>query len=142
MFFCYILECADRSFYVGVTEDPAQRVRHHNEGKGPKWTAARRPVKLVWTEEHSTLSSARGRENQLKHWSHAKKAALVGGSPRLRSGQTQVKNSSVCNSPRLHLPSRKRRATADVPVFDYVDQRLGFRPDTARTRHFFRHHEK
>ncbi|MBZ5695843.1 MAG: GIY-YIG nuclease family protein [Acidobacteriia bacterium] len=77
---------------MGVTEDPAQRVQHHNEGKGSEWTAARRPVRLVWTEEHSTLSSARKRENQLKHWSRAKKAALVGGSPRLRSGQTQVKS--------------------------------------------------
>jgi predicted GIY-YIG superfamily endonuclease len=88
MFFCYILECADRSLYVGVTDDPAQRVRHHNQGKGSEWTAARRPVKLVWTEERPTLSSARKRENQLKRWSHAKKAALIGGSPRLRSGQT------------------------------------------------------
>jgi hypothetical protein len=26
MFFCYILECADHSFYVGVTSDPAERV--------------------------------------------------------------------------------------------------------------------
>ena len=23
MFFCYILECADRSLYVGVAEDPS-----------------------------------------------------------------------------------------------------------------------
>jgi predicted GIY-YIG superfamily endonuclease len=31
---------------------------------------------------------ARKRENQLKRWSHTKKVALIGGSPRLRSGQT------------------------------------------------------
>ncbi|MGA8767602.1 MAG: GIY-YIG nuclease family protein [Candidatus Acidiferrales bacterium] len=88
MFFCYILECADGSLYVGVTDDPAQRVRHHNEGKGSTWTASRRPVTLVWTEDHRTLSAARKRENQLKRWSLAKKVALIGGSPRLRSGQT------------------------------------------------------
>jgi len=88
MFYCYIVECADRSFYLGVTNDPAQRVQYHNEGKGSEWTAARRPVRLVWTEEHATLSSARKRENQLKRWSHAKKVALIGGSPRLHSGQT------------------------------------------------------
>jgi len=88
MFFCYILECADRSLYVGATDNPEQRERHHNEGKGSEWTAARRPVKLVWTEEHSTLSSARKRENQLKRWSRAKKAALIRGSLRLGSGQT------------------------------------------------------
>jgi len=36
MFFCYILECSDQSLYVGVTDDPVQRVRHHNEGNGSK----------------------------------------------------------------------------------------------------------
>lgn len=87
MFFCYILECADRLFSVGVTDNPDQRERHHNEGRGSAWTAVR-PVKLVWTEEHPSLSSARKRENQLKRWTHAKKAALIGGSLRLRSGQT------------------------------------------------------
>ena len=87
MHYCYILEGSDHSFYVGVTDDLAQRLKYHNDGKGSDWTAARQPVKLVWTEEHRTLSSARQRENQLKRWSHAKKAALVAGSPRLRSGQ-------------------------------------------------------
>jgi len=87
MFFCYILECADRSLYVGATDDPQRRLREHNEGKGSDWTAARRPVRLVWTEAHPTLSSARKRENQLKRWSHTKKAKLIGGSPRLRSGR-------------------------------------------------------
>ncbi len=89
MFYCYILECSDRSFYVGLSDDPSRRLHEHNDGKGSEWTAARRPVKLVWKEEHETLSSARQRENQLKRWSHSNKAKLVGGSPRLRSGQTQ-----------------------------------------------------
>jgi predicted GIY-YIG superfamily endonuclease len=80
MFSCYILECADQSIYVGVAEDPAERERRHNDGKGSDWTATRRPVKLVWTEKHPTLSSARKRENQLKRWSRAKKVAL-GGAP-------------------------------------------------------------
>ncbi len=91
MFFCYLLECADGSYSVGVTDDPEQRRQEHNAGKGAGWTAVRRPVRFVWTEEHSALSSARTRENQLKRWSHAKKAALAGGSPRLRSGQASAK---------------------------------------------------
>ena len=87
MFYCYILECSDGSYYVGVADNPARRVQQHNDGKGADWTARRRPVKVVWIEEHPTLSSARQRESQLKSWSHRKKALLVGGSPRLRSGQ-------------------------------------------------------
>ena len=92
MYFCYILECIDRSYYVGVTDDPQRRLQEHNEGKGAEWTAARRPLRVVWTEEHLTLSSARQRENQLKRWSHHKKAALVGGSLRPRSGQAPAES--------------------------------------------------
>ncbi len=84
---CYILRCADDSFYVGVAEDPERRCAEHNRGKGADWTAKRRPVTLVWTETHNSLSSSRKRENQLKRWSHAKKEVLIRGSLRLRSGQ-------------------------------------------------------
>jgi len=91
MYYCYMLRCSDGSLYVGVTDDPKRRTKEHNDGKGSDWTAAHWPVLLVWTEEHSTLSSARKRENQLKRWGHEKKQALIGGSPRLRSGQTQPK---------------------------------------------------
>jgi len=80
MFFCYILECSDGSFYVGVSEDPQRRLAEHNAGKGSDWTAERRPVKLVWAEEHPTLASARRREIQLKRWGHANKAKLIAGS--------------------------------------------------------------
>jgi putative endonuclease len=81
-----MLLCADESYYVGVSDNTQRRVQEHNEGKGSDWTAAHRPVKLVWTEEHPSLAAARARENQLKGWSRAKKEALIGGSLRLRSG--------------------------------------------------------
>jgi putative endonuclease len=87
MHYCYMLRCVDGSFYVGVAEDPQRRCEEHNRAKGADWTARRLPVELIWTELHDSLSSARKRENQLKRWSHSKKAALVGGSLRLRSGQ-------------------------------------------------------
>ena len=32
MFFCYLLECSDGSFYLGLTDDPERRLREHNEG--------------------------------------------------------------------------------------------------------------
>jgi putative endonuclease len=92
MFFCYFVECSDGSYYVGVTEDPARRLQEHNQGRGSAWIAARRPAKLVWTEAHPTLSSARQRENQIKRWNHTKKKALIGGSLRLRSGQAPAEN--------------------------------------------------
>jgi predicted GIY-YIG superfamily endonuclease len=81
-FYCYMLRCADGSYYVGASDDLDRRLKEHNNATAADRTAERRPVKLVWSEPHESLSSARTRENQLKHWSHAKKSALVGGSPR------------------------------------------------------------
>jgi len=88
MHYCYIVLCADDSYYVGKAEEPEERVRNHNSGKGADWTAARLPVKLVWSELHPTLASARRREIQLKGWSRKKKAALIAGSLRLRPRQS------------------------------------------------------
>jgi predicted GIY-YIG superfamily endonuclease len=66
--FCYILECCDGSFYVGAASDLVQRVKRHNWGVGSRYTAARRPVRLAWWEEHPDERGARGREAELKGW--------------------------------------------------------------------------
>ena len=79
MFFTYIVRCADDTLYVGHTEDLASREQTHNEGKGAKYTAARRPVLMVYAEEHTSLESAIAREHQLKQWGHKKKEALIRG---------------------------------------------------------------
>jgi putative endonuclease len=75
--FCYMLECGDGSLYVGVAKNPAKRLSQHNWGVGSKHTALRRPVKLVWQEEHSSERSARGREAELKGWRREKKFKLI-----------------------------------------------------------------
>ena len=82
MAFTYILRCADDTLYVGHTENLASRERTHNDGKGAKYTAARRPVRMVYAEEHDSVESAIARERQLKRWSNKKKEALVLGDRR------------------------------------------------------------
>ncbi|MDO8678846.1 MAG: GIY-YIG nuclease family protein [Acidobacteriota bacterium] len=77
MFFTYIVRCADDTLYVGHTEDLALREQTHNDGKGAKYTAARRPVRMVYAEEHASVASAIAREHQLKRWSQKKKEALI-----------------------------------------------------------------
>ena len=54
----YILHYSDSSYYIGHTEDPEARLLAHNCGKGPGYTAARRPVVLLYTESHPTKESA------------------------------------------------------------------------------------
>ena len=75
--FIYIVRCVDKTLYVGHTQDLASREQIHNDGKGAKYTEARRPVRMVYAEEHASATSAIAREHQLKRWSHKKKEALI-----------------------------------------------------------------
>ena len=75
--FVYIVRCADGSLYTGYARDPKARLRLHNSGRGAKYTAGRRPVRLVYAEACATLSEALKREYLLKQWPRKKKAALI-----------------------------------------------------------------
>lgn len=66
MCYCYIVECADGTFYTGWTTDLEQRVADHNAGRGSRYTRLRRPVKLVYFEHLSNRSEAMRREAQIK----------------------------------------------------------------------------
>jgi predicted GIY-YIG superfamily endonuclease len=48
--FVYILRSSDGSYYVGHTTDLVERVARHNAGRGPAYTAVRRPVQMVFSE--------------------------------------------------------------------------------------------
>jgi len=80
--FCYLLRCGDGSFYVGITNDVAERLEKHNRGHGPEFTKRRRPVEMVWSEQLSDRNSARKREVELKGWSRQKKLKLIAGQSR------------------------------------------------------------
>jgi len=75
--FIYILKCSDNSYYVGHTEDIETRLKLHTNGRASKHTAARRPVTLFYHEITDSKTSAMKREQQIKHWSKAKKEALI-----------------------------------------------------------------
>jgi len=75
--FVHILRCADGSFYAGKTNDLHTRLTEHQSGVGADYTAARRPVEMVYAEQHTIIAGARNREMQLKRWSRAKKDALI-----------------------------------------------------------------
>lgn len=79
MAFTYILLCSNGEYYVGSTTDINKRLHEHEIGRGCDFTAARRPVKLIYTEEYATIEEAYKRERQLHGWSRAKKEALICG---------------------------------------------------------------
>lgn len=78
-FYCYILECADGSFYTGWTTDPVRREKQHNRGTGAAYTRMHRPVRLVYVEPQASRSEAMRRERAIKRLTHLKKEALVHG---------------------------------------------------------------
>ena len=77
--FCYILECADGTYYTGWTTDPERRVKQHNKGIGARYTKTRRPVKMVYLEEQPDKISALKRELAIKKMKRGQKSKLIEG---------------------------------------------------------------
>ncbi len=80
IFYVYILECSDGTYYTGITSDLEKRVESHESGSYKNsYTASRRPLTLVFycefTEPQKTIET----EKQIKKWSKAKKTALISG---------------------------------------------------------------
>jgi putative endonuclease len=82
MWYVYFLRCSDNSIYIGITTDLESRVKRHSQGKGCRYTASRRPVKLIYSEKYPDKSQAARRESYLKGLTRSKKEAMVVGSLR------------------------------------------------------------
>jgi putative endonuclease len=79
MAFTYIVQCNDGSYYVGSTIDLERRISQHNLGLGAAYTRRRRPVRLVWAVEFSSIRTAYEFEKQVQGWGRAKREALIEG---------------------------------------------------------------
>ena len=77
--YVYMLRCADGSLYVGSTRDLFSRLHQHQIGLAAAYTRHRRPVALVWHEEHENVALAFSREKQIQNWSRVKRLALIHG---------------------------------------------------------------
>ena len=84
-FTVYIARCADGTLDTGVAKDVARRIDEHNgltpsgtrSRRGAAYTAARRPVALVYALMLSSRSEAQIEEARLKSLSRAEKLALI-----------------------------------------------------------------
>ncbi len=79
-YYVYIVECSDGTYYTGYTRNISRRINEHNYSikKAAKYTRSRRPVKLVYSEVHNSVSSALKREYQIKKLSRKQKKDLIG----------------------------------------------------------------
>ncbi len=78
MWCVYIVECADGTYYTGITTDVNRRINEHNYGfKSAKYTRSRRPVKLVYVEAAIDRSEASKREYKIKKYKRVRKKELI-----------------------------------------------------------------
>lgn len=78
MYYLYILKCADKTLYTGITTDLKRRVAEHNDSKmGAKYTSSRRPVRLVFSKKFKSRSSASKEESRIKKLKKPQKLELI-----------------------------------------------------------------
>lgn len=77
MNYTYILKCNNGTLYTGWTNNLDKRLKDHNDGKGAKYTKARRPVELVYYEEFESKEEAMKREYAIKQLSRKQKEQLL-----------------------------------------------------------------
>lgn len=81
MYYVYMVECKDGSYYTGWTMDIETRLAKHNQGKGAKYTRSRYPVVLRYSERFKSRSEAMCREWAIKKLSREEKTKLITDKP-------------------------------------------------------------
>ncbi len=95
-YYVYIVECSDKSYYTGVTNDYERRLwEHNNDENKSSYTYKRRPVHLKYCVRFQYIQNAIDWEKQIKGWSRKKKEALF------NEDWDEIKKlaKSKCNSP-------------------------------------------
>jgi putative endonuclease len=78
MYYVYIIKCADKTLYTGITTDLKRRITEHNSSKlAAKYTSSRRPVKLVYSKKFKNRSTASKEEARIKKLKRIKKLELI-----------------------------------------------------------------
>jgi len=76
MYYLYILECANGTYYTGITTDVARRFDEHKRGVGARYTRSSGVHRVAYSEKHTNRSQAQKREAEVKRLSHSEKQAL------------------------------------------------------------------
>ena len=64
--FLYLLECANGSYYAGITTDVAARFLAHQQGRGARYTRANPPIRILAQAQYADRSAASKAEWALK----------------------------------------------------------------------------
>ena len=125
----YMLRCSDGSYYVGSTRASLEdRVNEHQSGAFGGYTATRRPVTLVFSEELQWITDAIAAERQLKGWSRAKKEALIRGDfAAIRAlARRGKKLASSAVRPSRRIPAQAPGSSSEAVNFSPSTVQIGF----------------
>ncbi len=65
-FFVYVIECENKSYYIGQTSNIEERWHQHISGKGADWTKQNKPLRIIHHEIFPSREEAVKREKELK----------------------------------------------------------------------------
>jgi putative endonuclease len=93
-YYVYIIECSDKSYYTGITNNLEERIVQHELGYvNTCYTFKRRPLKLVYSIQLDDINQAIALEKQIKGWSRNKKQAFINEDwSKLKSFQKIIQN--------------------------------------------------
>jgi putative endonuclease len=76
-YYVYLSQCANAELYIGSTRNVEQRLLTHNQGRGGRYTRARRPLTLLASWPFASRAEARRAERRIKRLTPAQKYALA-----------------------------------------------------------------
>ena len=77
--YVYIIEASDGSLYTGVTTDVERRFNEHcGTDKCARFFRGRKPIRVVYSENHPDRGSALRREAEIKKLKRVSKLKLIG----------------------------------------------------------------
>lgn len=77
MYTVYILKTNKNTFYTGITNDLANRLKKHRNGTGSKYIRMFDSFKLVYSEDGLSKSEALKREIEIKRMKKSDKEILL-----------------------------------------------------------------
>jgi putative endonuclease len=114
----YLVRCADKSLYCGVTNDMAKRLTAHNSGRGAKYTRSRQPVEPVAVSTGMSKSQALQLEYRVKQLPASRKVKALRTADDSRITEVLVKKLA------LFLREMKQIHTTVETVLKRIDRML------------------
>jgi len=77
MYYVYLIQCDDGSFYTGATLNLKRRFVEHKTKSGGWHTKLHKATKILYKESYLTKQEALKRERRIKGWRREKKENLI-----------------------------------------------------------------